>query len=343
VTATADTMISPSWDPCGAMDDVEGAAAQWEHAVELCAGMTGSVDGVTSVLVLGMGGSGIAGDVLGAVAAHALPLPVAVHKGFGLPAYVDERTLVIAVSYSGGTEETLDAVAEARRRRARLLAVTTGGDLGEAAAAAGFPVVEVPPGRQPRHSIGYLSVPLLVALGLDDGLEEAVEVLDAITTMYGRHAADSPLRLLGERFADGTVPVIYGTQGIADVAARRFTGQLQENAKLPAFSGTVPELGHNAIMGWEGPSSLVGSAGLVWLRDPAGDHPRTALRAELTDEIVAERFAWRETLVSQGTSVIARLASLLQQVDLVSLYAARARGIDPTPIRSIDRLKRELA
>jgi glucose/mannose-6-phosphate isomerase len=269
VTATADTMISPSWDPCGAMDDVEGAAAQWEHAVELCAGMTGSVDGVTSVLVLGMGGSGIAGDVLGAVAAHALPLPVAVHKGFGLPAYVDERTLVIAVSYSGGTEETLDAVAEARRRRARLLAVTTGGDLGEAAAAAGFPVVEVPPGRQPRHSIGYLSVPLLVALGLDEGLEEAVQVLDAVTTRTDGHAADSPLRRLGERFADGTVPVIYGTQGVADVAARRFTGQLQENAKLPAFSATVPELGHNAVMGWEGRHrswARPGSCGCVILR-----------------------------------------------------------------------------
>jgi glucose/mannose-6-phosphate isomerase len=341
VTASSDEVATgTSWDPDGAMVDVESASRQWKDAMELSAGVQLPLDGVTSVLVIGIGGSGIAGDVVAAVAAEALPLPVSVHKGFGLPRHVDARTAVMAVSYSGNTEETLDAVDQARRRGARLLAVTSGGALLELAGSAGFPAVAVPGGRQPRHSLGYLCVPLLAALGLADGLGEAVDVLARVTDEC--KVADSTVQRLGERLADGTVPAVYGTQGPADVAAQRLVCQLGENAKLPAFAATVPELGHNAVMGWEGPSCLVGTAGLIWLRDPAGDEARVAARVDRTNAILAERFSWTETLTSRGVSTIARLASLLQQADLVSLHAAHARQIDPTPIRSIERLQEGL-
>jgi glucose/mannose-6-phosphate isomerase len=332
-------------DRADALADVEAAAAQWRHARELAGAVRADLDGVSAVLVLGMGGSGISGDVVATLAADRLPVPVLVHKGYGLPAWVGARTLVLAASYSGMTEETLEAVRAAADRGAALLAVTTGGALGAVAEEAGAPVVRLPAGRQPRHSLGYLVVPLLAALGLDEGLDEALEVLAAQEEQLGRGipTGDNPVKALAARFADGTVPVAYGAQGIPALAAARLGYQVNENAKLPALSAPLPELCHNAVVGWEGASALVGRAGLVWLRDPDAEHPANRRRAALVDELLGDRVAWRASLATRGRSPLARLASLLHQVDLVSVYAALARGVDPTPIPSIDRLKAGLA
>lgn len=332
-------------DPQDALGDVEATADQWAHARELTGETRIDLDGAQALVVLGMGGSGICGDVVAGVADQRMRIPVLVHKGYGLPAHVGPRTVVLAVSYSGNTEETLSAVDEAIDRGARVAAVTSGGQLGELVEAHDLTCVQIPGGGQPRHSLGYLAVPALIMLGLADGLDEAEQVLRNVADALGRDVPTdrNPAKQLGQRFADGTVPVVYGTQGPAAVAALRLACQLNENAKLPAFPAVIPELDHNAIVGWEGLSDLVGRAGLVWVRDPAGEHPRNSARVEVTEAVLAERFAWTDALTSVGSAPLARLASLLLAADLVSLYAALARGLDPTPVRSIDRLKSELA
>lgn len=327
-------------DPQDALADVEGAAEQWRNAAAH-ATTSAALEDVHAVLVTGMGGSGIAADIAAALARPRMAVPIMAHKGYGLPAWAGPRTLVIAVSYSGNTEETLSAVAEALARGAPVLAICSGGQLAELADTHHFPVARVPGGGQPRHSLGWLVVPLLVALGLADDLDEAVAVLAEIAAASGRTVPSeaNPAKRLGTLLASEAVPVVYGTDGLAAVAALRCVCQLNENAKLHALLGVVPELCHNAVVGWE--RALAAPRGVVWLRD-AAEQPRDARRADLVAAMLAERAAWQETIRARGRSDLARLASLVAQVDLASVYAAHARGVDPTPVASIDRLKAEL-
>jgi glucose/mannose-6-phosphate isomerase len=299
-----------------------------------------------------MGGSGIAGDVAAALAnvvppaeRDLPPIPVIVHKGYGLPPFVGPRTLVVALSYSGSTEETLSAVDVARASGARLFAVTSGGRLAEIAEADGAPMVRLPGGRQPRHSLGYLAVPVLVALGLDQGLDEAIDVQREVLAAANRDvpAAENHAKQLALRLASGSVPLAWGARGLGAVAAYRLKCQLNENAKLPAMWNELPEVDHNEVVGLQEPSPLAGHLGLVLLRDPAGEHPRVATRFIVTEELVRERFAWMAEVAARGRSPLARLASLVLLVDLASVYTALELGHDPTPIPSIDRLKQALA
>jgi glucose/mannose-6-phosphate isomerase len=332
-------------DPDDALADVEATADQWTRARGL-AGVRLDLAGVDHVVITGMGGSGIAGDVTAAVAAEAgFPLPVVVHKGYGVPPFVGPRSLVVACSYSGGTEETLSAAEAALDRGARLFAVTSGGALGDTAAAAGAPVVRIPGGGMPRHGLGWLAVPVLVGLGLDADLDETVEVQGELAAAAARDvpSAENPAKQLALRLASGSVPVAWGARGIGQVAAYRLKCQLNENAKVPAFWAELPELDHNEIVGLQEPSPLAGNLGLVLFRDPAGEHPRVATRFQVTEDLVGPRFAWMAEVAARGRSPLARLASLLLLADLGSVYTALELGHDPTPIPSIDRLKRALA
>ena len=333
-------------DPADALGDVEGTAEQWSDARRVAPGPLDLTD-IDHVVLSGMGGSGIAGDVLWALSLHGYPRPIVVHKGYGVPGFTGSRTLVVTFSYSGSTEETLSAFEAAGERGARRFAVTSGGPLAQRCADAGVELAAIPPGgdRPPRHSLGYLLVPAMVALGLDDGIGEAIEVMRAIAGDLGRDVptADNSAKQLGQRLAAGVVPLAWGGHGLGSVAAYRLKCQLNENAKLPALHAELPEADHNDVVGWEQPSPLSGVSGLVGLRDTAGEHPRVQQRFAITAELLAERLAWHVDVQARGTSPAARAASLLLQADLVSIYAALAAGRDPSPIASIDRLKAELS
>jgi glucose/mannose-6-phosphate isomerase len=331
-------------DPHDALGDVEATPAQWAHAREL-ADVRLDLDGVDAVVVTGMGGSGICGDVVAALAADRLGVPVTVSKGYGLPRFVGPRTLVVACSYSGSTEETRSAIDAAEAAGARLFAVTSGGQLAERCAAAGYPLVRVPEGRQPRHSLWYLAVPVLVALGLDDGADEAAGVLADLAAGAGRHvsSADNPAKQLGLRLASGAVPLVWGARGLGSVAAYRLKCQLNENAKMLAFASEMPELNHNEIVGFAGRAAPVGNVGLVILRDPVGEHVQVGRRFAVTEQVVGEGCAWIAVVAARGTSPLARLASLVLMADLTSVYTALELSQDPTPVAYIDRLKAELS
>ncbi|MGH8903359.1 MAG: bifunctional phosphoglucose/phosphomannose isomerase [Egibacteraceae bacterium] len=330
-------------DPLDALGDVEGTAAQWLQA-QTYAGSPVDLRGLDAVLMAGMGGSGITGDLVAALAADQLDLPIVVQKGYRLPRWAGRRTLVVAVSYSGQTEETLSVVAEAIVRGCRVLAVASGGDLDRIADEHGLDRVTVPGGGMPRHSLGKLAVPALVALGLDEGLDEVTAVQLRLTAACGRDVPTdaNPAKRLAVTIASGGRVAAYGGAGLPAVAARRLKCQLNENAKLPAFFAVVPELCHNEIVGWEGGTPLAGD-GIVWLRDPTGEHPQVGRRITVMDRLIAERVAWTAEVTASGHTPVARLASLLLMADLVSVYTAIVLDRDPTPITSIDTLKRELA
>lgn len=335
-------------DTADALADVEGTPAQWAAAREL-ADVRLDLDGVDVVVVTGMGGSGIAGDVTAAIAAPRLGVPVIPVKGYDLPAFAGPRTLVVACSHSGNTEETLAVVESARAAGTRRFAVTSGGRLLDVCRQDGTPHVVIPGGGQPRHALGRLAVPVLVALGLDDGIDEALDVLTDLAAACARDvpAADNPAKQLALRLASGSVPLAWGARGLGAVAAYRLKCQLHENAKLPAAASELPELDHNEVVGLAGAaggvSPLAGAIGLVLLRDPTGEGPRITARFAITEELVRERCAWIAEVTARGAGPLARLASLLLLVDLASVYTAIESGVDPTPIAAIDTLKARLA
>lgn len=329
-------------DPADALADVEATAEQWSRAprpdrLDLA--------GVNAVVVTGVGGSGISGDLVAALAAERLPVPVLVHKTYGLPAYVDARSVVVAVSCSGETEETMSAAEEALRRRARLLVVAGGGALGRLCGQQGHPYVRVPRQCQPRHSLGSLTVPVLAALGLDDGLEEAMEVQRRLLDTCGRHVPvpDNPAKQLAHQLAHAGHAVVHGAHGLAAAAAYRLKCQLNENAKLPVRFGELPEATHNEIVAWEQPHTVASVAALVLVRDPDGEPPRVRRRIEVLAKLLADRFVGVSEIFPQGRTPLARLASLLLFGDLTSVYTALLLDRDPTPIALIDELKRQMA
>lgn len=329
-------------DASDALADIEAAPWQWDDARRLLLDVDLTL--AEQICVVGMGGSGIAGAVLAELTADSLEVPLTVHQGYGLPRFVGPSTQVIALSHSGNTEETLDAVAQAGARGAPIAAVTSGGRLGALADANGWPVARPPAQTPPRHSLGWMLVPLLGMFGLDDQLDDAIAAQRRAVAACGRHIPrhDNPDKLLAEQLAEVDLAVAWGTQGLGAVAGRRLAAQLNENAKLPAYAAVLPEADHNAIAGHWLHQHTPRSALLV-VRDPAAEHERVAKRVAPTREIVDRHFAWSAEVASVDGPPLARVAELIMHVDLISLYTALARGVDPTPIESIDRLKAVLA
>ncbi|MFA5785791.1 MAG: bifunctional phosphoglucose/phosphomannose isomerase [Actinomycetota bacterium] len=339
-------------DPQDMLGAVEAQPNHWRNAVEIADGAgdlpeSGDLD---NLVVCGMGGSGISGDILAAVASPRLSVPVMVVKGYRLPEFVGRHSLVLAMSYSGNTEETLESVGEALARGARAICVTTGGAMGALAEEQGLATVKVPTGMQPRASVWYLAVPLLVVLermgimpSMRAQLEEAHRVLAAGTESMGRRApeAANPAKALARKLL-GRIPLIYGSDGLPGVAALRWKCQWNENAKAPAFFNVFPELNHNEIVGLARPAQADERLALVALRDP-GEHARVTRRIAVTLDLVASQVGLVEQVRAEGESALARFASLVQMGDFASVYLALLRGQDPTPVQAITTLKNALA
>ena len=366
-----DVVALEAGDPAGMLPAVASSAAQVREAAVLAAeaGVSRLRDDgrPRAVVVIGMGGSGIAGDVLAAVAGPSCPVPVVTHRGYGLPGWVGPVDLVVAVSCSGSTEETLSGLEEAVRRGCRLMVVGRSGspldDLGQRGRAVFVPAAQ---GRQPRASLWSLSTPLLVAaheLGLlQAGPELVEEAAAALEQVAASCRVDAPTllnpakRLAGE--LHGRLPVLWGTSALAGTAAYRFACQLNENAKTPATWGALPEANHNQVVAFDGPFGGTSRAAdpddffrdreddedtesrlaLVLLRD-ADEHPQVARRADTSAELARERGVPVSTVQADGSSTFARLASLVGLTDWASTYLALGLGIDPTPVDAITALK----
>ena len=333
---------------------VERFADQCREGWEIGRSATGLPDatGVDSVVVLGMGGSGVSGDVVQTVLEPRLPVPIRVIKSYGpLPEWVGRNTLVFAVSYSGSTEETVAALEEANARGTRTVTISSGGPLADMSRTHGLAHVTIPGGLQPRASLGYLTLPILavlVSVGLAPDLladvDEAVEVLGDLASRCHRKRSrqENPAKDLAARLA-GNVPVIYGGFGLGATAAYRFKCDINEYGKQPAFWGVLPELDHNEIVGWNKQVELTKQRFvLVLLRDP-DDHERIKLRFDTTRALVEDQFSSVIELPAEGTSPLARLLSLVFVTQLAAIYIGLANDVDPGPVEVIQRLKAELA
>ncbi len=334
-------------DPGGMLGQVASAGDQARAALAAAraAPLAGPVPG--AVVVAGMGGSGIAGDVLAALAYFHSPVPVLTVKGDRLPAFVGPSTLLVAVSYSGATDETLAAVEEGLSAGARLVAVCSGGRLAELAQRRGAPVVTVARGRMPRAALWSLAVPVCLAAAaaglvepLADQVRAAADTLDAEAEALGPAVPTeaNPAKQAAGRLR-GKLPVAWGSGQLGAVAATRLRTQCNENAKVTATSAAVPESNHNDVMGLEG--GLGPGRELVLLRDLAGEHERDALRIAAACEALGVT-APIQRAAGAGPPLV-RLARLLSFVDFTSVYLGLALGVDPTPIDVIGRIKAALA
>lgn len=299
------------------------------------------------VVVTGLGGSAIGGDILRTFAAAQARIPILVNRDYELPAFVGQDTLVLAVSYSGNTEETLSSYEQACRAGADVLVVSSGGKLSAQAAHDGWTVLPVPGGLVPRAASGYLFAPMALAMqslgiiqGARSGLDETAGVLKQMRTVLGDQE-NSPARHIAEQLKD-RIPVIWGSSSHTEVAAMRWKGQINENAKAPAYFNILPELNHNEIVGFEVPPALLKQMVVVILCDEH-DHPRVKKRIEISRRMIEDRVAAVLEINAQGESFLARLYSLAYAGDWVSYYLALAYGLDPTPVTAIDYLKGELA
>jgi glucose/mannose-6-phosphate isomerase len=337
-------------DTVGMWGLTAGLPEQVQAAQMLAAGVGHLPDAadVDSVVVLGMGGSGIAGDVLTAIAAPELRVPVVAVKGYEAPAFVGPGTLCFAVSMSGGTEETIEAAGGAAAAGAHMVVLSSGGRLAELAAEWGAPWVPLPKNiPMPRAGIGAVAVPPLMILeqmGLLTGMTDRITA--AVTQLKKRRdqliAPENPALDLARRI-DRTMPIIYGTGAVGGVAAVRWKNQVNENAKAPAFAHTHPELCHNEICGWGQHGDVTRQVlTLVQLRHDF-EHPQVGRRVELVKEIVDEVVASVQEVRAEGDGVLAQLFDLVLFGDFASLHLAYEVGVDPGPIPVLDEIKRRLA
>lgn len=344
-----DVQLRERLDPTGMGDWIRGLPEQCRKAVEI----VGALDlpawrGIERVVILGMGGSAIGGNLARSLVETECRVPIAVNSDYTLPGYVDEHTLVIASSYSGNTEESLAGYEAAQERGAHLVVISTGGELAARAQSAGQPWVVLPTGLLPRAALGYSLVTVLLLLegfgliaGVRDAVDEGISVLEKQWARFGPDVplAENPLKQLAVEL-EGRIPLIYGSGGWRGTVAYRWKCEVNENSKAVCFWNTFPELNHNETVGWEYPE-LTKEIYVVLLRD-AQDHPKIQKRVDVTKQLIADRVAGMTEVWAEGESSLARLLSLVYPGDLVSYYLALLYGVDPTPIYVIDRLKAEL-
>ena len=294
-----------------------------------------------AVVFAGMGGSAISGDVLRCWLRNVSPVPLETVRGYHLPAYVGPGTLVIAVSYSGQTEETVSAFSEAVERGCMTVSVSSGGVLRELSEFLGVPWIPVPKGLQPRAALPQLltaETAVLEAVGVPGaGLDELVRACRELLPTVPEIEAEAK-RAVDKLF--GRFSVVYSPESLWP-AALRFKTQLNENSKVPAKAEVIPELCHNEVVGLEGPEELLSGMAVVMLRDPEEEAPIRE-RVETVKELLDGRVGALLEFWSRGSSNIARILSSILFGDIVSVYLASAYGVNPVEVRSISLIKRRL-
>jgi glucose/mannose-6-phosphate isomerase len=294
------------------------------------------------LVVCGMGGSAIGGDLAAAVLGDRLTRPLVTVRGYGLPSWATPEWSLLFSSYSGDTEETLACFEASEALGARRIVVSTGGKLVELARAAEVPVVGLPgllPA--PRTAVAYMTVCVTEAAALA-GIAPSIRAeVEAAATFLAEQAGDLQARAAEVAAQlEGTLPVIHGA-GPTVAVARRWKGQVNENAEIPAFLSELPEADHNEICGWAGAPATGARLAAVMLED-ADQHPRERLRFELTAAAIEASGAEVVRVETQGETRVARLLWATMLGDLVSLELANARGVDPLPVEAIDELKAAL-
>ncbi len=303
--------------------------------------------GIKNIVLAGMGGSAIGGDVAHMLISADIKIPFKVSRGYTLPNWVGVDTLVICSSYSGNTEETLSAFAEARQQQAQICGITTGGKIGELLTVNGYDKIDIIPGLQPRAALAYSFVTILYLLnkiaviGSDFAahLQASIDLLKTVRNEYSA-TKDNPTLNIARKISK-TLPIIYGETEATAIVANRWRGQISENAKMLAYSNELPEMNHNEIVGWMNNPELLKQLTVIWLQD-TDDHPRVKLRQEISRELISD-YCQQEVISVTGESRFVRLLHLIHFGDWLSYWLALEHSTDPTPVEKIMNLKDRLA
>lgn len=302
----------------------------------------------SAIIIAGMGGSAIGGELLKDWARDKIKIPIEVIRDYHLPAYADEKTLVLVSSYSGDTEESLSAFLDAIKRKCMIFCLSSGGAIISSAEKLKVPYVRVPTGMAPRVALPYMFIPLLFCmekLGLVSGV--ASEVEEALTVLDQVVKENLPTKPSEENLAktfamnlEGLVPIIYGFDFYRAVA-QRFKQQFNENSKIAAKWEYFPELDHNEVVGWQKSEQVAENFAIIFIRDkdePVGISSRIEITKRLIEPIGVDMYE----IYSQGKGILAKMISTICLGDFISVYLAIYRKIDPTPVPTIITLKNEL-
>jgi glucose/mannose-6-phosphate isomerase len=347
----------------GILDDLEGmrgidksnmisfcveAPLHYSRAAKLAKDLSIDYPKPDTIVAAGMGGSGIGGELLKDWARDRITVPVEVCKEYSLPAYVNKRTLVLVVSYSGETEETLSVFRDAIKRKCMIVCVSSGGKLHEFSEKLGFPHLLVPSGMAPRATLPYLFLPLIATIekislvsSFNQEISETIRVLERVS------ADNSPKTRSDRNFSkqlavdiNGTVPAVYGF-GFYRTVAQRMKTQFNENSKNPAKWESFPELNHNEIVGWEEAKQFKKCFSAIFIRD-GEEPPEIRQRIEVTKELMSRQIKKLFEVHGLGESRLAKMTSVICRGDFTSVYLAVLRGVDPTPVKTITLLKQKL-
>lgn len=337
-------------DSLGMWEATMGLPEQIERAAEVAAAVTGlpAHDDIENVVVLGMGGSGIAGDVLTVVAGPFMAVPIVVHKSYSIPNFIGEQTLVLAVSFSGNTEETVEAATEAALAGGRVVTICAGGQLAELSRAWGTPSAPVDATiPMPRAAIGAMAVPALVlmeSMGFFPGARSWIEcAVEQLRKRRDQLAAEHNVARALATSIGRSIPLAHGGGGIGAVAALRFKNQVNENPKSPAFWNVHPELCHNELAGWAQHGDVTRQVlHLVNFRHEY-EHPQVMRRFDYVAEALGEVVGGVDEVVAEGEGPLAQLFDLILTGDAASLHLAFDAGVDPGPIPVLEDLKHALA
>jgi len=322
----------------------------YQRAAELAASITTMYSNPSNIIIAGMGGSAIGGELLKDWAKNKIHIPIEINRDYHLPIYANKKTLVLITSYTGDTEETLSALLDAIKNKCMIYCITSGGMLIEIAKKLNIPYLQVPAGMPPRAALPYMLMPLLIFLektellttGVAKELNEALPIIEKIEK---QNAIETPIKQsLTKTLAiniENHITAIYGF-GIYSGIARRFKQQINENAKMMAKWDNLPELDHNEIVGYEKTENkTIEHFATIFIRDK--DEPaEIRSRIEITKKLMTTAGTKIYEVWSQGESDLAKMLSVIAVADFLSNYLAILRGVDPTPVQTIDKLKESL-
>jgi len=335
-----------SVDKSGMLKFSIDAAKHYREAFKVAEKIVVSYPKPANIVVAGLGGSAIGGDLLKDWSKNQLTVPIEVSREYSLPKYAGKKTLAVICSYSGDTEETLSSYLDALKQKCMIFCISSGGALIKYAKKHKVPFLQVPSGMPPRAALPYMLVPQLVLLqkvGLVKGVKEE---LDETTTLLEKISQENgPLTPTGDNFAKtvathvgDTAPVIYGF-GFFRGVAQRFKQQFNENSKSAAKWEFFPELNHNEIVGWEGRGEQCKYFSVIFIRDIENEPIEISSRIDITEQIMEQKGLITFDLKVQGKSILARMLSTILVGDFASVYLAVLRGADPTPVKTINLLK----
>ncbi len=339
-------------DKEGMLEVEEGFYRQLVSAREIAAGADlGKIKerDFKGVAFLGMGGSGFTGDIIKALIEDDINIPVEVVKGYNLPSFIRKGWLVVSVSYSGNTEETISATNQALERECEIIMVCSGGELEKIGESNEKTIIKIPPGMQPRGAIGYLFFPAyltLDSLGIsnvsDSDIEEALSLVKEKAELFSREVESdkNPAKKLALEISDN-LPIVYGTEGLLSALAYRLKCELNENSKTPCWWNEFSELNHNETVGWQRLKEITGKFVLLVLREK-DEGIRIKTRIRVTLDLIKENINRIIEIPVEGKSKLARALSTMYLGDIASVYLALLSGINPGPVEKIESLKVEL-